>query len=90
MLNSLQGLLAHLARHLGGQNETRLGTAGDRTVGGVRGQLVGGSALVRSGVLGVAVEDVEDDDAEVVEGPESVTGGQGLAVLEPLNLETMS
>ncbi len=35
-------------------------------------------------------QDVEDDDAEVVEGPEPVTGGQGLAVLEPLNLEPMS
>ena len=87
VLDALKRLLLHVARHLGRQDQARLLAAGDATAGRVGAELVGGPALVCARVLAVAVEDVEDDDAKVVEGSEPVASGQWLAVLEPLNLE---
>ncbi len=86
MLNALKCLLPHLSRHLGCKNKARLGTAGDGTLGGVGAKLVGGPALVRARVLAIAVEDVEDDDAEVVEGAEAMTSRKRFPVLEPFHL----
>ncbi len=86
MLNTLQRLLPHLTRHLGRQNKARLGTAGDWSLGGVGAKLVGGPALVWARILAIAVQDVEDDDAEVVEGAEAMTSWKGFPVLEPFHL----
>ena len=54
-------------------------------LGDVLSHLVDGAALVDTTVLLVAVKDVEDDDAEVVEGAEAVAAGQFLVVVVPLD-----
>ena len=50
-------------------------------------QLIDCSTLVNSAVLFVAIKNVKNDNAEVVEGAESVTGGQFNAIQVPLDGE---
>ena len=68
------------------QNQALLGDALERRLGDVRADLVDGAAFVLARVLLVAVQDVEDDDAEVVERAEAVATRQLLAVAVPLHL----
>ena len=57
----------------------------ESSASGILAHSIDGAALVDSAVLFVAIQDVKDDDAEVVESAESVSGGQFDAIQVPLD-----
>lgn len=67
------------------EDEAGLGQALEGGPGAVLAHLVDGPALVDAAILLVTVEDVQDDDAKVVEGAESVARRQFGAVAVPLD-----
>ena len=87
MLDPLHGVSLHFPGNLWSQDQARLFWTADWTFDGVWSQLVGGSAFVDTGVFSEAVQDVQNDNSEVVEGPEPVTSWQRFAVFEPFDLE---
>jgi hypothetical protein len=79
--------LLHLSGNLGCQDQARLFGALDRALDGVGAELVGGPTLVDPGVLGEAVQDVQNDNSEIVESAETVSGFKRLAIFEPFDLK---
>ena len=86
VLDPGQGLLLHVSWDLRGEDEGGVRGALELREDGVGAEGVGGPALVLAAVGGKRVQDVQNDDSKVVEGPEAVSGLDGLAILEPLDL----
>lgn len=70
----------------GVKEQSSLGADLQVAAGGGLTQDVGSMARVSAAVLGIGVEDVKSNKAEVIGGPEPVTLRNGLAIAEPLDL----